>query len=511
MKKIIVILAFSILIGASVYAQDILDIVRGRILLQVEESGEAWYVNPDDDTRYYMGRPHDAFELMRAFGLGIAHSELQGYLNTAFPSRLSGKILIDVEMNGEAYYVYPLDLKGYYLGRPQHAFDIMRSLSLGITNEDLSRIPQTGETPMVTGVVDTGQSTCFNSTSETTCPVQGFSYYGQDAQYSGAQPSYTNNGDGTITDNITGLMWQQDPGSKMSYTNAVNGADSFTLAGYSDWRLPTIKELYSLILFSGKDISSEQGSDTSGFTPFINTDFFEFEYGDTSAGDRLIDSQWTTSSVYESDVMNGQQCFFGVNFADGRIKCYPTQGGKGYFTIYVRGNSYGNNDYVDNGNNTITDDSTGLQWMKNDSAQGMIWLDALEYCEELNFAGYDDWRLPNAKELQSIVDYTRSPDTTNSPAIDSIFQTSSITNESGQLDYPFFWTSTTHASEMGGNTAAYISFGRAMGYMQNSWIDVHGAGAQRSDPKAGNPNNYPYGRGPQGDAIRIYNYVRCVR
>jgi hypothetical protein len=42
-------------------------------------------------------------------------------------------------------------------------------------------------------------------------------------------------------------------------------------------------------------------------------------------------------------------------------------------------------------------------------------------------------------------------------------------------------------------------------------IDVHGAGAQRSDPKAGDPAQYPYGRGPQGDDIRIYNYVRCVR
>ena len=52
-----------------------------------------------------------------------------------------------------------------------------------------------------------------------------------------------------------------------------------------------------------------------------------------------------------------------------------------------------------------------------------------------------------------------------------------------------------------------------MGYMTNlgGWIDVHGAGAQRSDPKTGDPANYPTGFGPQGDAIRIYNYVRLVR
>jgi hypothetical protein len=47
--------------------------------------------------------------------------------------------------------------------------------------------------------------------------------------------------------------------------------------------------------------------------------------------------------------------------------------------------------------------------------------------------------------------------------------------------------------------------------MNGTWIDVHGAGAQRSDPKAGDPANWPTGHGPQGDAIRIYNYVRLVR
>ena len=43
------------------------------------------------------------------------------------------------------------------------------------------------------------------------------------------------------------------------------------------------------------------------------------------------------------------------------------------------------------------------------------------------------------------------------------------------------------------------------------WVDVHGAGAQRSDPKAGDPAQFPHGRGPQGDVIRIYNYARLVR
>jgi hypothetical protein len=87
-----------------------------------------------------MGRPADAFNLMREFGLGIKHAELLGYINTDFPARLSGKIVLDVEANGEAYYIYPEDLKGYYLGRPADAFNIMRELGLGITNNDLIKI-----------------------------------------------------------------------------------------------------------------------------------------------------------------------------------------------------------------------------------------------------------------------------------------------------------------------------------------------------------------------------------
>jgi hypothetical protein len=65
--------------------------------------------------------------------------------------------------------------------------------------------------------------------------------------------------------------------------------------------------------------------------------------------------------------------------------------------------------------------------------------------------------------------------------------------------------------------AVYVTFGRAIGYMSfppgspGEFMDVHGAGAQRSDPKAGNPDDFPQGRGPQGDDIRIFNYVRCVR
>jgi hypothetical protein len=370
-------------------------------------------------------------------------------------------------------------------------------------------------------IVDTGQSKCYNNMAEIAPPEPGQAFYGQDAQYDGNQPSYRDNGDGTITDLNTGLMWQQAPGGKKTYAEAAAGADAFGLAGYDDWRLPTIKELYSLILFSGIDPPPEGSDDTSGLTPFIDTAYFDFEYGDTSAGERIIDSQWISSTEYGGTVMGSENGVFGVNFADGRIKCYPTDPmpgqpqGKTFFVIYVRGNElYGQNSFVDGGDGTITDAATGLTWSQGDSGRGMNWEEALAWVQQQNsenYMGYSDWRLPNAKELQSIVDYSRSPDTTSSAAIDPVFSCAAITNEAGQSDYPCYWTGTTHANPRGGSSAAYISFGRAMGYVNGQWTDVHGAGAQRSDPKAGDPNGYPEGHGPQGDAIRIYNYVRLVR
>jgi Protein of unknown function (DUF1566) len=377
--------------------------------------------------------------------------------------------------------------------------------------------PQAQAAGLAYPIVDTNQEFCYDDSSSISCPGDGQAFYGQDGQYTGNTPRYQENMDGTVSDLVTGLMWQQDPGEKMTYDQAVAGAFSFNLAGYTDWRLPSIKELYSLIQFSGTDASVCMASGSCSSSPFIDTDYFNFEYGDTNAGERIIDSQWATSSVYTGMVFGNQQAMFGVNFADGRIKGYPIGSGpdgraKTYFVLYVRGNtSYGLNNYVDNGNGTVTDNATGLTWNQSDSGIGLDWEGALNYCASLDEAGINDWRLPNAKELQSLVDYSRSPDTTDSAAINLIFNISTITNEAGQLDYPAFWSSTTHVSANGSSGAGvYVTFGRALGYMNGHWMDVHGAGAQRAEDKSGDPSSYPTGHGPQGDAVRIYNYVRCV-
>ncbi len=361
-------------------------------------------------------------------------------------------------------------------------------------------------------IVDTGQvKTYDNTTALTSEPVSGSGFYGQDAQVDGNQPSYIDNGDGTVTDLVTGLMWQQGYSGKMPHSEAEAGASGLNLAGYTDWRLPTIKELYSLIDFSGEDVDPMSSSANK---PFIDTETFDFAYGDTSAGERIIDSQWATSTLYVAGNM-----MFGVNFADGRIKGYgltsPHGGDIQFYVRYVRGNTaYGENEFIDNGDGTVSDRATDLMWAQDDSGVGMDWQDALTYVRELNddnYLGYSDWHLPNAKELQSIVDYTRSPDTTDSASIDPVFNATSLVNEAGQIDWGFYWTGTTHASARGGEAAVYVAFGRSLGYMFGRWSDVHGAGSQRSDPKEGDATRYPTGRGPQGDAIRIHNLVRVVR
>ena len=409
-------------------------------------------------------------------------------------------------------------------------------------------------------IVGTGQTKCYDNNGEIAPPQPGQPFYGQDAQFPGPAPSYTLSADGlTVADNVTGLTWQRSP--DRDGNGVLNAADKLTFAqaqalpaklnaakfgGFDDWRLPGIKDLYSLIEFSGVDVSGPNLTDTSRQTPFIDTRFFKFAYGDPSAGERTIDSQWASSTVY---VANPNQ-MFGVNFADGRIKGYgttmPGRGAKTFFVLCVRGNpNYGKNDFHDNGDGTITDRATGLTWQQADTGKGMNWQAALAWAQQRNaekFLGHDDWRLPNAKELQSIVDYTRAPATTPSAAISPLFQVTQLRDG----EYPFFWTSTTHQGgppDRQGSAAVYIAFGRATGWMQTRagggppfggsgqgpppppgfgpppsgdsgayrLLDVHGAGAQRSDPKAGDPQDFPHGRGPQGDVIRIYNGVRLVR
>ena len=203
MKKILIVLftlGIFVIVGSVSAGSTIYSSLKGKIILRVEENGEAYYVNPKKEEALYLGRPADAFNLFRGEGIGITNSNLDkipvglsrfmsgvdtdgddlpdnleialatdgsmadtdgdGYSDYAevasgndpngagpmsfdpsFAKAQVGKIFLQVERNGEAWYVDTSDYKRYYLGTPEAAFDIMRSLGLGISETNFSSLP----------------------------------------------------------------------------------------------------------------------------------------------------------------------------------------------------------------------------------------------------------------------------------------------------------------------------------------------------------------------------------
>lgn len=357
-------------------------------------------------------------------------------------------------------------------------------------------------------LTDTGQDKFYdNEGNQIDKPNEENEFYGQDAQFSGIQSLYTDNGDGTITDNNTGLMWQKTPDyQKHNFYDAFDYVASLEIGGYTDWRLPTIKELYSLLNSNGElypqDLEKSQ--------PYLNTDYFDFEYDKRMP---YAGQYWSSTKYVKGPLQNIQmEGAFGFNFADGHIKAYETglyyDGSDGVrnpgnYVRAVRGkeNIYGVNDFLDNNNGTVTDKATGLMWQKTDDGNTYNWVEALQMAKNSKIAGYEDWRLPNTKELQSIVDYDKE----TFPAIDENFF--ECTNEDS-----WFWSSTTQGDFK--YTACYIAFGKAYSKDNSSateFYDWHGAGAQRSDPKSGNIEDYLMESVNAADSLRINNYVRLVR
>ncbi|MEK8019141.1 MAG: DUF1566 domain-containing protein [Candidatus Parabeggiatoa sp.] len=340
-------------------------------------------------------------------------------------------------------------------------------------------------------LVDTAQGTCYNNSALIDCPTADAAFYGQDAQYTGNTPSYTDNGNGTITDNVTGLIWTQEISSyAMPWSDAAGYCESLEVGNITNWRLPSVKELWSI-----RDFSTGM--------PWVDTDYFHLVGDGSELGQH---HSWTSNlylveSEYQNEQVQGDPAFI-VNDWTGHIKAMSGN----RFVRCVSGVEYGINDFVDNGDSTVTDNATGLMWMQDDSGYAMNWEDALKYAQDSTHAGYDDWRLPNAKEIQSIVKYDGS-----FPAIDSsVFNLSVLTNVKGQTDYPFYWTSTSNPVQGaegdenvdGGKIYAWLL---AFGYNTDpGGNDLHGAGSIVFDTKAEAVST--------GSDIEVfYHHVRLVR
>ena len=218
----------------------------------------------------------------------------------------------------------------------------------------------------------TGQTGSYTST------------HGEDSDFIINPPSFTDNGDGTLTDNITGLMWQKTDGGEITFEHASVYCKNVTLGGYNDWRLPASHELFSI-------------NNYNNLNPALNTTCFstQAEY-------------WWTSDTRVDDTAR----VWVVN-AGGGIGPHPktetiSAGGNKKFHVRAVRDAFSSLFYVshlaDNGDGTITDNYTGLVWQKIQPADTMSWEGALAYANSLTLVGKNDWRLPNIKELQSLND-----------------------------------------------------------------------------------------------------------
>jgi hypothetical protein len=118
--------------------------LAGEILIQVEGNGEAWYVHPDERERYYLGTPQEAFNVMAQEAIGVSEADLSaaGGVGGTAPAALRGNFIIRPGANGEVHYVDPGDREiSSVIAGPAGAASLINMVGLGVSNTDLNRIP----------------------------------------------------------------------------------------------------------------------------------------------------------------------------------------------------------------------------------------------------------------------------------------------------------------------------------------------------------------------------------
>ena len=248
---------------------------------------------------------------------------------------------------------------------------------------------ETGCTDKLTiGNICTGQTSCYNaSESPITCPSSSSAdFFGQDAQYTSkcTAQSFTVqkiSSKEVVLDNNTGLMWQQTIFMYISWDDAVSYCNDLSYAGYSDWRLPSPQELLTIV-------------DNSQRTPAINTTYFP-------------DTPWSSDFWSSSTDQSDTDYAWYVDFDDGYVGLVSKTDTS--HVRCVRGATLPTGSFESSTVNSdviVTDTETGLIWQKT-YVTDKSWQQALKYCEESDYAGFTDWRLPNKNELASLVNYEK--------------------------------------------------------------------------------------------------------
>ncbi|HOW50506.1 MAG TPA: DUF1566 domain-containing protein [bacterium] len=260
------------------------------------------------------------------------------------------------------------------------------------------------------GIVCTGQTKCYDNGEAMTCPSVGLDLYGQDAQYAVlgycVPKSYTVSGiapEEIVTDNNTGLQWQRAfLSGRSSWNDALLYAcDGVAYGGFNDWRLPSDRELESIV-------------DYGRYNPSIDTEAFP----DTS-----FVEHW--SSLVRAD---NAEYAWSVSFDYGYVRRRSIYN-LDYSARCVRGDPLPASAFtvsIVNEKVIVTDTATGLIWTK-ECGGPVTWQNALGHCENSDYAGYTDWRLPNINELRTLVNrelFSPASDFPDMPA-DGLFWSSS--------------------------------------------------------------------------------------
>ncbi len=256
-------------------------------------------------------------------------------------------------------------------------------------------------------------------------------YSGDDGTYQmGIERSYTRNIEGVVSDRVTGLEWQDsyfDNNENIktgNWDDALNYCSTLTLDG-SGWRLPSNKELRTLVAVDYYDLSIDP----------IFQSTHPYSYWTSTESVKHSSEAWIVhfQAGRDTDKSKDRQ--------DTSIRC-------------VRGNLLASSSFTrDNTHETVYDSSSNLTWQDNAivASQKLSWEEAINYCEDLDFANRNDWRLPNIKELGSIKDLSQAP-----YAIDPIFK---------NVHYNFYWSSSTNVNDP--SSAWYINF--YWGYNYNEY------------------------------------------
>jgi hypothetical protein len=286
-----------------------------------------------------------------------------------------------------------------------------------------------GCTALTKNLPDTGIDKCYNETVQISCPSPGQDFYGQDAQYGVTNMNFTDNLDGTITDNKTGIKWMKcsygqsygagscsGSATTANWSNAKTNCANLNFAGQTGWRLPSFFELETIVNY-GKSM------------PALDSIFVVQQgYYYWTSDEYKVDTTkaWVLYSSYGNSNYNNLKTNLSP-FRCARLGNLQVQ------------------QFTDNGDGTVTDAGAGLMWEKSPSTSAMNWKNALKYCEDLTLAGYPDWRLPDIKELSSLADLTRY-----NPAINTTyFAAQSL----------YYWSSSVYAPVTGYAWGVYFDSG----------------------------------------------------